>query len=98
MRELWWIVGVYLAALNIVTYICYAADKYHARHNHKSKRISEDTLFGLVLLGGGVGAWLAMYTLHHKTHHPKFTYGVPIILLLQTAAVVWALNYFSVID
>lgn len=98
MKEMLWGIGVYLVVVNIITYICFWVDKYRARHNHTRKRIPEDSLFGLAILGGSIGAWLAMYTLHHKTHHPKFTYGIPFILLLQIAGVVWALYYFSVID
>jgi uncharacterized membrane protein YsdA (DUF1294 family) len=33
-----------------------------------------------------------MYLFRHKTLHKKFRYGVPAILLVQIAVVVWLLN------
>ena len=31
-------------------------------------------------LGGSVGSLLGMYTVRHKTKHPKFTVGIPLLL------------------
>ena len=31
-------------------------------------------------LGGSVGSLLGMYTVRHKTKHPKFTIGIPLLL------------------
>lgn len=73
----------YGIAVNIVTFLAYAIDKYKARH--RRWRIPEATLLGLAVIGGSIGAWAAMYTVHHKTRHLKFKYGVPLILALQTA-------------
>jgi len=96
MKEMMWVIGTYLVVVNIITFICFAVDKYRARHNRMRQRIPEDSLIGLSVLGGSVSALLAMYTLHHKTQHRKFKYGIPVILLLQIALVVWLLWYFSV--
>ena len=41
--------------------------------------------------GGSIGAWMGMKTWHHKTQHKKFCYGVPLIMLAQTALVVWCI-------
>lgn len=60
------------------------ADKYKARK--KLWRIPEATLMGVAVIGGSVGALAGMYTFRHKTKHPKFTIGVPLILLMQIAA------------
>ena len=50
-------------------------------------------LTGLLLLlaaaGGSVGALLGMQIFRHKTKHPKFTVGVPLILLVQIGLAVW---------
>lgn len=59
-------------------------DKYKARK--KLWRIPESTLMGVAVIGGSVGALAGMYTFRHKTKHPKFTIGVPLILLMQIAA------------
>ena len=50
------------------------------------RRISEATLLGLAVIGGSIGAWIGIRVWHHKTLHKKFKYGVPLILLLQIAA------------
>ena len=62
-------------------------DKYKAK---KAKwRISEATLLLLAILGGSIGAWIGMKIWHHKTMHKKFKYGVPAILLIQIAAMIY---------
>ena len=43
----------------------------------------------LALIGGSVGALLAMKTFRHKTMHFKFKYSIPLILLLQIAGVIY---------
>ena len=39
-------------------------------------------VFGL----GGVGSFVGMHLMHHKTRHTNFRIGVPICALLQLAA------------
>ena len=79
---------VYLLAVNLLGFALMAADKKRARENRW--RISERTLLLTAAAGGSVGVLLAMAELRHKTKHPKFTIGVPVILLLQTALAVAA--------
>ena len=56
----------------------------------KSKmRIRETALLGLAVLGGSIGAWLGMKVWHHKTLHKKFKYGVPTIIIVQLALIVY---------
>lgn len=73
----------YLLAINAVTFIVYGIDKYKAKK--AMWRISETTLLLLAVLGGSIGAWMAMRVWHHKTMHKKFKYGIPAILLIQIA-------------
>ena len=75
---------IYLAAVNAVTFFMYGIDKWKAKRTRR--RISEATLLGLAVIGGSIGAWLGIRVWHHKTLHKKFKYGVPLILLLQIAA------------
>ena len=77
----------YLAAVNVVTFTVYGIDKSKARRG--AWRIPEKTLFLLPLLGGSVGALLGMKVFRHKTKHWYFVWGIPIILLAQTALEVW---------
>ena len=83
----WTVLLVWLAVINLLTFIVYGADKRRAR---KGKwRVPEKTLFLLPLLGGSIGALLGMRVFHHKTKHWYFVWGIPIILLAQTALAVW---------
>ena len=83
----WTVLLVWLAVINLLTFIVYGADKRRAR---KGKwRVPEKTLFLLPLLGGSVGALLGMKAFRHKTKHWYFVWGIPIILLAQTALAVW---------
>lgn len=77
----------YLAAINLVTFLVYGIDKLRAKRG--AWRIPEKTLFLLPLLGGSVGAIAGMKVFHHKTKHWYFKYGLPLILILQLALVVW---------
>ena len=77
----------YLAAVNVVTFTVYGIDKSKARRG--AWRIPEKRLFLLPLLGGSVGALLGMKAFRHKTKHWYFVWGIPIILLAQTALAVW---------
>ena len=77
----------YLAAVNVVTFTVYGIDKSKARRG--AWRIPEKTLFLLPLLGGSVGALLGMKVFRHKTKHWYFVWGIPIILLAQTALAAW---------
>lgn len=77
----------YLLIINLFTFVCYGVDKLMAKRN--ARRISELALLLLALLGGSVGAWLGMQVWRHKTKHPKFRWGVPMILLLQVALYWW---------
>ena len=79
----------YIIAINILTFIIFSIDKANARK--KAWRISEATLFLLVIVGGSIGGWLGMNVWRHKTKHAKFKYGVPAILALQIAALILAL-------
>lgn len=75
---------IYLAAVNLFTFALYGIDKLKAKRH--AWRVPEATLLGLAVIGGSVGALLAMRTFHHKTLHLKFKYGVPCLLLLQLIA------------
>ena len=83
----WTLLLVWLAVINLLTFIVYGADKRRAR---KGKwRVPEKTLFLLPLLGGSIGALLGMRVFHHKTKHWYFVWGIPAILLAQIALAVW---------
>ena len=81
------IVFIYLVSINVVTFFMYGIDKWKAK---KSRwRIRETALLGLAVLGGSIGAWLGMKVWHHKTQHKKFKYGIPAIIIVQLALIVY---------
>ena len=83
------IVVYYLIVINILTFLVYGIDKWKARNG--KWRISEATLLLLAVIGGSVGAWAGMSVWHHKTLHKKFRYGVPMILIIQVALIIYML-------
>ena len=78
---------IYLAAVNLITFFVYGADKRRAKIPG-ARRVPEKTLFALALLLGSAGALLGMRVFHHKTRHWYFRLGIPAILLAQSAAAV----------
>ncbi len=78
---------VYLGVVNLAAYLLMAVDKHRAKK--KKSRISEANLMWVAAVGGAPLALVAMYTLRHKTRHPKFTWGVPALLILQLAIAAW---------
>lgn len=83
------IVVYYLITINIMTFLVYGIDKWKARNG--KWRISEATLLLLAVIGGSIGAWAGISVWHHKTLHKKFRYGVPLILIIQVALIIYML-------
>ena len=83
---------MYLVAVNILAFICFGVDKQKAKTHQW--RISENTLLGIAVCGGSLGAICGMRLFRHKTKRPKFTIGLPVILLLQAIAAVVAYTVF----
>lgn len=81
------------AVMGVIAFFTYGIDKYRAGHD--MWRIPENTLLLLALLGGAIGAYLGMKTFHHKTQHKKFTIIVPLLALIQLAAVFWLLGWIG---
>ena len=78
---------LYLAAVNVATFLVYGSDKRRAKKERR--RVPEKTLFLLAAIGGSLGAWAGMYAFRHKTRHWYFVWGIPAILAAQTALAVW---------
>ena len=83
----------YLLIVNVLAFIIYGFDKYQARK--AGRRIPEATLLIWAGIGGSIRAWMGMKLWHHKTLHKKFKYGIPILITMQVAFVVYMYtNYF----
>ena len=82
----------YLLIVNAVAFMLMLIDKIKAKKN--LWRIKESTLMLWAAIGGSIGALAGMYTFRHKTLHRKFSIGIPAILILQIAAVIYILYKF----
>lgn len=86
MSSVFWIItAIYLVFINLFAVIITAYDKSQAKH-HKW-RVKEATLMTVAVLGGSVAMYATMQVIRHKTKHPKFMVGIPIIIVLHVAAV-----------
>lgn len=71
----------YLFLINALGFALMLTDKRKAQKNHW--RIPEATLITVAVLGGSMGSIAGMHLFRHKTRHPKFTLGLPVIFALQ---------------
>lgn len=78
---------IYVLIINLTAFFMYAIDKYKAIKSQW--RISEAALLMIACLGGSIGSLVGIYLCRHKTKHLKFTLGIPLILLIQIALIVF---------
>ena len=57
-------------------------------------RIPEKTIFIVTALGGGIGTVSGMYAFRHKTQKINFVIGLPLITIVEIAAII----YFAFIN
>lgn len=76
---------IYLILVNAFALLLMHTDKHRARK--KMWRIPERVLLLLALAGGSLGILLGMCAFRHKTKHPRFSVGVPVILMVQAVIV-----------
>ena len=74
-------VALLLLFVNIISFGLYGSDKVRARR--RAERIPERLLLGIALMGGALGATVAMYMFRHKTRPARFVVLVPLFLLAQ---------------
>lgn len=77
----------YILVMSIVAFCVCGADKFAAQR--QKSRVPEKVLFLLSALGGSVGMYLGMFTFRHKTKHWYFVVGIPAIILVQTALILY---------
>ena len=77
---------IYLIVINLLSLVMFGIDKVRAVRG--AWRIPEAKLFAAAWAGGSAGALAGMLLFRHKTKHPKFLIGIPLILVLQIAAVI----------
>ena len=80
---------LYLIIINAVGFLLMLADKRAAKKS--AWRIPEARLMSIALSGGCFGVYAGMMLFRHKTKHPKFSIGVPIIIVLYIMLFVFLL-------
>ena len=82
---------IWLLLINMCAFILTGVDKRRAVK--RGWRIPESRLILMAVIGGSVGLYLGCRAFRHKTKHPKFMVGVPLIFLAQVllaaAAMLW---------
>ena len=76
-----------LATPCILTFLLFAWDK-HLAHYQRS-RVPEAVLFFFCFLYGAFGGLCSMIFFRHKTKHMSFKIIVPILAIIQIAAIVY---------
>lgn len=84
----------YFIFINLLTFIIYGYDKFISQKS-TSRRVSEIELHVLALIGGFLGATLAMALFHHKSSKRTFMVKHIIILLLWIAAIIYYLTQLN---
>lgn len=81
---------VYLVIINFITFTIFALDKMKAMSGQWRYKI--DTLLGLCFIGGSLGGLMSMYIFRHKTSVDYFTWGIPIIMIMQVVVTIFLVN------
>lgn len=89
------IFAAYIIVMSVISIVVCIYDKKISKKNRVELRIPEATLLGLSALGGSVAMLICMLITRHKTKHFKFMVGIPVIILIQAAAI-FALFYFGI--
>jgi len=85
------IIVIYLLLINAAGLLLMRSDKKRSQNNRW--RIRERTLIGVAVFGGSIGVFAGMRIFRHKTKHPKFYIGIPLILTLQIMICVLYLSH-----
>jgi len=75
-----WAAGI-LVLVNLAAFILMGVDKRRAIKG--SWRIPERTLLAVCGAFAAAGGLIGMHVFHHKTRTPRFSLGVPVMLVLQ---------------
>lgn len=80
----------YLIIINAAGFLFMLVDKIKAQRG--AWRISEATLMIIAAIGGSVGSFLGMQIFRHKTRHPKFYIGIPLLMVAHVILIGWLIT------
>ncbi|MCL2087601.1 MAG: DUF1294 domain-containing protein [Oscillospiraceae bacterium] len=81
---------IYIIAISLLAVFLAVCDKNSARKN--VWRVKERLLLAVCVLGGAVAMLITMLALRHKIRRAKFMVGIPLIILVQVALVVFVFD------
>lgn len=91
---IWLVLLIYVLTVSFYSAAITCTDKRLAVKG--GRRIPEKKLFGAALLGGAAAMYITMRIIRHKTMHKRFMIGLPLIILIQIAAVCFILIKFVI--
>ena len=80
----------YWVIANLIGLYVMYSDKEKAKRGQY--RIKESTLWKVAVAGGAVGSYIGMILFRHKTKHPNFKIGFPLLLVIQVALLLYICN------
>jgi uncharacterized membrane protein YsdA (DUF1294 family) len=85
----WNPIWIWLASVNLVTFILYGYDKAEAKSG--GLRVPEVVLHGLAFAGGFLGGWAGRLVFRHKTRKPIFT------AVLTASTLIWLVALYTIL-
>ena len=87
----------WLIAAAIVAFLITLWDKNRARR--REWRVPESSLWLVAVLGGSLVMFVTMLIVRHKTRHPQFMIGLPLLAVAQAALIylLAQLNFFIIV-
>ena len=79
--------GLYILGIYALSVFVTVWDKMAAQR--RAWRVPESFLLLLAALGGSLSMLVTMLIIRHKTRHVKFMFGIPAIMALHIAAVLF---------
>ena len=96
IHPFWLLFFAYIAVISVCSIAVCIYDKKISKRNNVKLRIPEKSLFIWSAVGGSVAMYITMRLIRHKTKHVSFMVGIPVIFVLQAAAIA-ALAYFDIL-
>lgn len=92
-KDIIYAAAVYFVLISIVSSAVTVIDKRRAKN--QGWRTPEKTLMLLGLFGGALSEYITMKKIRHKTLHKKFMIGLPAMVVLHVAAIVFCAVKFG---
>lgn len=85
-NELYLFLAVYFFIINLIAVVITIIDKNNAKTG--KWRVSENGLLSVSAIGGGIGMYITMHIIRHKTKKLKFMIGIPLICIAEIMALI----------